>query len=201
MVAGGYDLRSSENFSYHRELVELAKSLGLESFTAKNIITALSAPPEIPVLFLLSIPSSLKASLLRSARLLVYTPSNEHFGIVPLEAMLARVPVLAANTGGPKETVVEGETGWLRDPGNVEQWAEVIEKVLNDTSDAELERMGQVGVDRVKSNFGQDQMAKTIDSILAEMKAVQLPFIRVAVFASVLLLGVVSATAYQFWRR
>ena len=37
---------------------------------------------------------------------MLYTPPREHFGIVPLEAMLAKTPVLAINFGGPLETVV-----------------------------------------------------------------------------------------------
>ncbi|EFQ35098.1 glycosyl transferase group 1 [Colletotrichum graminicola] len=169
VIAGGYDLRSAENYQYHKELEQLAASYGLETFTAKNIITALSAPAHIPVLFLLSIPSSLKDSLLRSARLLVYTPSNEHFGIVPLEAMLAGVPVLAANTGGPTETVVDDVTGWLREPDQVEQWTAVMDKVLNKMSRAELEKMGKVGEQRVRTGFGQEKMAERIEKIQDSM--------------------------------
>ena len=41
--------------------------------------------------------------------------------------MLAQLPVLAAKTGGPKETVVDGETGWLRDHDVVEGWVEVMD--------------------------------------------------------------------------
>ncbi|KAL0940406.1 Alpha-1,3/1,6-mannosyltransferase alg-2 [Colletotrichum truncatum] len=173
VIAGGYDLRSAENYYYHRELDKLAKDHGLETFTAKNIITALSAPEHIPVLFLLSIPSSLKDSLLKSAKLLVYTPSNEHFGIVPLEAMLAGVPVLAANTGGPKETVMDGVTGWLREPDQVEEWTKVMDTVLNRMSKAELEKMGRDGVQRVRTGFGQQKMAERIDKILDELTAKQ----------------------------
>ncbi|WQF82409.1 Putative glycosyl transferase, family 1, mannosyltransferase ALG2 [Colletotrichum destructivum] len=173
VIAGGYDLRSIENCQYHKELEELAASYGLETFTAKNIITALSAPAHIPVLFLLSIPSSLKDSLLRSAKLLVYTPSNEHFGIVPLEAMLAGVPVLAANTGGPTETVVDGVTGWLREPGRVEQWTAVMDEVLNRMSRADLEKMGKVGEQRVRTGFGQEKMAERIERIQDDMAAAQ----------------------------
>lgn len=42
-----------------------------------------------------------------------YTPENEHFGIVPLEAQYMNTPVLACNSGGPKESVVHGKTGYL----------------------------------------------------------------------------------------
>ncbi|EXF75059.1 glycosyltransferase family 1 [Colletotrichum fioriniae PJ7] len=171
VLAGGYDPRSIENCQYHKELEKLAASHGLESFTAKNIITALSAPEHIPVLFLLSIPSSLKDSLLRSAKLLVYTPSNEHFGIVPLEAMLAGVPVLAANTGGPKETVMDGVTGWLRAPDEVLEWTVVMDKVLNSLSRGDLEKMGKAGVQRVRTGFGQEKMAERIERLQDEMLA------------------------------
>jgi alpha-1,3/alpha-1,6-mannosyltransferase len=49
------------------------------------------------------------------ALLVVYTPDREHFGIVPIEAMFLSTPVLAVNSGGPKETVVQKETGFLRE--------------------------------------------------------------------------------------
>jgi alpha-1,3/alpha-1,6-mannosyltransferase len=60
---------------------------------------------------------------------LLYTPPNEHFGIVPLEvscllfplslttsslqAMSLGTPVIAVNNGGPLETVLHNVTGYL----------------------------------------------------------------------------------------
>lgn len=41
---------------------------------------------------------------------------DEHFGIVPLEAMAAQKPVIACNSGGPVETVKNGATGYLCEP-------------------------------------------------------------------------------------
>jgi len=38
---------------------------------------------------------------------------DEHFGIVPLEAIAAHKPVLACNSGGLVETVKDVETGLL----------------------------------------------------------------------------------------
>lgn len=169
VVAGGYDPRVAENVSYHKELMELAEFMGLSNMTAKTHLTALEVPDDVEVLFLHSVPNLLKETLLSSARLLIYTPANEHFGIVPLEAMLAGVPVLAADTGGPTETVVEGVTGWLRSPEKVDQWTEVMDKVLNRLSEDELEAMSKAGIARVKDNFGEAQMAERFDSIVSRI--------------------------------
>ncbi|ROW03918.1 hypothetical protein VSDG_01009 [Cytospora chrysosperma] len=166
VVAGGYDPRVSENVSYHSELVELASSLNLSNATVHTLQTALAVPSETEVIFLLSIPDALKKSLLRSARLLIYTPSNEHFGIVPLEAMLSGVPVLAANTGGPTETVLEGETGWLRGPEDVQEWSKVMDQVLNELDDHQRAEISRKGIERVQDNFADTQMAGRLDEIL-----------------------------------
>lgn len=148
----------------------LSESLRLKSATTSTLITALNVPPDTEVLFLLSVPNTLKQSLLRSAGLLVYTPSNEHFGIVPLEAMLAGVPVLAADSGGPRETVVEGVTGWLRDPERIEEWTRVMEKALYGLSPEERREMSRAGRDRVRANFAVGQMAKRLDGLFGEVE-------------------------------
>ena len=41
---------------------------------------------------------------------------DEHFGIVPLEAMAAHKPVIGCNSGGPVETIKDGVTGFLCNP-------------------------------------------------------------------------------------
>ncbi|KAK1761269.1 glycosyltransferase [Echria macrotheca] len=170
VVAGGYDNRVPENVGYHAELVALADRLGLRNATASTVVSALSAAHhEVDVLFLLSVPGKLKDMLLRSARLVVYTPSGEHFGIVPLEAMLRGVPVLAADDGGPTETVVDGETGWLRDPKDTEAWAAVMEMVLEEGNDKKWEEMGRRGRERVVSRFAVGEMAERLDGIFEGM--------------------------------
>ena len=41
---------------------------------------------------------------------------DEHFGIVPIEAMAAHKPVIACNSGGPVESIKNGVTGYLCEP-------------------------------------------------------------------------------------
>jgi alpha-1,3/alpha-1,6-mannosyltransferase len=168
-ILGGYDNRVQENVVYHKELSNLAASLGLKTATTKTIVTALNVPDDVDVLFLLSVPNTLKDMLLNSARLLIYTPSNEHFGIVPLEAMLAGVPVLAANTGGPLETVIHGKTGWLCSPSDVESWTDIMDNVLHKISDQDLKKIGLAGTERVKREFSDVKMAERLDNIITDM--------------------------------
>ncbi|CAN8103448.1 unnamed protein product [Discula destructiva] len=169
VIAGGYDSRVTENVGCHNELVALADSLHLTNATVRSIVTTVDVPRDTDVIFLLSVPNALKQLLLNKAKLLVYTPSNEHFGIVPIEAMLAGVPVLAANTGGPTETVLEGTTGWLRDPEQTTEWTAVMDRVLNTLTDAERAAMREAGVRRVRDNFADTQMAQRLHDIYAEL--------------------------------
>jgi alpha-1,3/alpha-1,6-mannosyltransferase len=94
---------------------------------------------------------------------LIYTPENEHFGIVPLEAMLAGIPVLATNTGGPLETIYDGRIGWLRSPEKITQWTDVLRKPLIPSSAGTLRTMGEKGRERVLAEFSHTKMTESLD--------------------------------------
>jgi alpha-1,3/alpha-1,6-mannosyltransferase len=172
-VTGGYDNRVQENVQYHRELDQLATSLGLQTATSKTVISALSIPDSIDVLFLLSVPTAFRDTLLSQAKLLLYTPTNEHFGIVPVEAMRAGIPVLASNTGGPLETIVEGETGWLRDATVVADWTAVMDKVLYEMDQKDLDRMSAASKARVEKEFSLTAMGDRLEEEIADMLSKQ----------------------------
>ena len=63
--------------------------------------------------------------LLTNTDILLYTPENEHFGIVPVEAMHLGCIVIACDSGGPLESIKHGETGFLRKPDSA-IWAQQI---------------------------------------------------------------------------
>ncbi|KAL1959123.1 hypothetical protein VTO42DRAFT_2910 [Malbranchea cinnamomea] len=198
VIAGGYDNRVQENAQYHKELDSLASSLGLQTATSKTVISALSVPESIDVLFLLSVPSAFKQSLLSSSSLLLYTPSHEHFGIVPVEAMHSGLPVLAANTGGPLETIIEGKTGWLRDVNAVDAWTSVIRKVLFELDDSALAAIGKNGQERVEKEFSRhamgDRFEEEIDRMfLAPRRQVREWQILVALGVAGLLIGLLAS--------
>lgn len=76
--------------------------------------------------------------------------------------MLAGTPVLAATTGGPTETVVNAETGWLRPVEDVARWTDVMEKVLMKLSKRDLDDIGEAGHKRVVDLFSKRKMAERL---------------------------------------
>ena len=97
VIAGGYDIRVEENVSYFEEIKKSVESKGLNN----NVVMRKSISTE----------ESIK--LLHVATAILYTPDNEHFGIVPIEAMQLGTPVIAVASGGPLETVKDQVTGLL----------------------------------------------------------------------------------------
>ncbi|KAF4119528.1 alpha-1,3/alpha-1,6-mannosyltransferase [Geosmithia morbida] len=202
VLAGGYDARIGENVRVLSELRSLADSLSLGHATVSSSDSLSSAPltSEAPVLFLPSVSSASKAAILEASRLLVYTPAAEHFGIVPIEAMLARVPVLAATTGGPVESVQDGITGWLRSTLDTPAWTDVMTRALS-LSKKERKKMGDAGARRVEELFSRDGMARRFEAILAEMLAQPRVPVESTFFGRVIELGamvVIMAVAFGF---
>jgi alpha-1,3/alpha-1,6-mannosyltransferase len=196
VIAGGYDPKVAENVTTCTELCEIADSLKLKHATAKTVITSQTIADDIAVLFLHSVPNVFKATLLSTSRLLVYTPRNEHFGIVPLEAMLVGTPVLAANEGGPTETVVSGQTGWLRDVSKVQDWTEVMRIALEDgDGEQRLKEMGKWGKERVVAEFSKEKLAERLETEIGAMsrKGARPPLIPFAMV--ILAVGVMGALA------
>lgn len=81
--------------------------------------------------------------VLAACDLFLLPSESESFGMAALEAMTSEAPVIATNTGGLPEVVVEGETGYLLPIGDVDGMAERGIELLRD--DALRARMGKRG--------------------------------------------------------
>ena len=95
----------------------------------------------------------------------------EAFGRVAAEAQAMGRPVIAADHGGARETVVPGETGWLVAPDDPEALAETISAAL-DLEAEHRARLGERGRAHICANFTVELMrARTLDlyrELLAE---------------------------------
>ncbi|VDB84543.1 unnamed protein product [Peniophora sp. CBMAI 1063] len=183
VLAGGYDPRVGENIRTLAALTSQATTLSLSYIITKPT----SSPVELPsfpapeggkqpdVVFLLNFSTAQRAALLNASSTvaLLYTPTNEHFGIGPVEGMACGLPVIATNTGGPTESVVASptseRTGWLRaaEPG---EWAEALEECV-DLSVEERAGFAKRGRARAKELFGMDAMAVSLETAVQDAAA------------------------------
>lgn len=150
IIAGGYDTRLSENVEHFEELRLLCTKLDLD-----NSVTFLKSPND-----------DTKTLLLKKSHCLLYTPANEHFGIVPLEAMYCGLPVIAVSSGGPLETVQEPETGFLCSP-IAEEFADKMQLLCRDRELAV--QMGQRGRLRVRDHFSFESFGMQLDSLIKSL--------------------------------
>ncbi|KAJ8890009.1 hypothetical protein PR048_009514 [Dryococelus australis] len=156
IMAGGYDPLVAENVEYYDELLSHAEQLNVQDH-----VTFLKSPSDTD-----------KTSLLSGCNCLLYTPSNEHFGIVPLEAMYYGKPVIAVNSGGPTETIVDGETGFLCNPTNDDFAAAMLKCAHNQKLCTVL---GSAGKQRTKCLFSfnafTEQLNSVVESLLGTAKS------------------------------
>lgn len=95
----------------------------------------------------------------------VVAPSTqpEAFGRTVTEAQAMGRPVVAADHGGARETVIVGVTGWLATPGDADDWAAAIDHAVS-LSPAAREALSRDAIDNVRAHFTNDVMcAQTID--------------------------------------
>lgn len=100
-----------------------------------------------------------------AAKLCVYAPVLEPFGLVPLEAMACGTPVVGVREGGVQESVVHGRTGLLadRDPA---LFAEAVEELLDHPEKAR--EMGINGREAVLRDWSWDRSTASLESHLIE---------------------------------
>ncbi|XP_046972049.1 alpha-1,3/1,6-mannosyltransferase ALG2 [Vanessa cardui] len=147
IMAGGFDPINLENIEHFMELTDLASELDLV-----DKVTFMKSPKDVE-----------KVSLLYNCKALIYTPSNEHFGIVPLEAMYYSKPVIAVNSGGPTETIVNDVTGFLCEP-NCQSFADAMSMLI--VNPELCERLGEAGRKRFETKFSFEAFTNQLDGIL-----------------------------------
>jgi L-malate glycosyltransferase len=99
--------------------------------------------------------------LLAICDLFLMPSESESFGLAALEAMACEVPVVSSNSGGLPEVNIHGHTGYMSDPGNVDEMARYAIQLLED--------------DALLAQFRQNALAQAkrfdIDHILPDYEA------------------------------
>jgi glycosyltransferase involved in cell wall biosynthesis len=95
------------------------------------------------------------------------TVNVESFGIVVAEAQSCELPVLVSNWPGVRKTLSDKETGFLIDPGNVEDLTKKLKILL---ADSELnQRFGKAGRLRVIANYDWDKIIGLLDKVYSRL--------------------------------
>jgi glycosyltransferase involved in cell wall biosynthesis len=93
------------------------------------------------------------------------TVADEPFGLVPLEAMSSRRPIVASLCGGIAETVVDGVTGFTVEPGDVSALTTRVAQLLEDPVAARV--IGEAGRRHVQARFEIHDYVERLDGLYA----------------------------------
>tara|TARA_Y100001960_G_C14714995_1_gene849148 strand:- start:398 stop:1516 length:1119 start_codon:yes stop_codon:yes gene_type:complete len=135
-------LVGSGNKQVEEDVANLVKSYKLED---KVILTGNQTNPEY---------FYAAADICLSVRI---TP--EAFGLTPLEAQALEKIIIATNQGGHLETVKDGETGYLIQHDDLDNWAEKIKLAINLPTEVR-EQMGKAGRKWVESKYTLEKMCE-----------------------------------------
>jgi glycosyltransferase involved in cell wall biosynthesis len=81
-----------------------------------------------------------------------------------MEAMAAGLPVVSTSVGGIPEMVIENETGFLVQPGDIAALADSIERLIDDIELAR--RFGERGFQRAQESFSIEKNVHELCALL-----------------------------------
>ncbi|MDP9393879.1 MAG: glycosyltransferase [Actinomycetota bacterium] len=157
VIAGGPPLSQLGADPEARRLKELATNLGVHD---RVLMLGQVSREDVP-------------ALMRSADVVVCVPWYEPFGIVPLEAMACRRPVVASAVGGLVDTVADGVTGYLVPPRDPEGLAAVLRRML--ANPFALEALGRAGIERARSRYAWERIARETATVYQHVRQQRRP--------------------------
>ena len=99
----------------------------------------------------------------------LYTSETESFGLSILETQFHGRPVVAFHVGGIPEVVVDGETGFLHEFGDVDAMAASLDQLA---ASSELARtMGDAAKERAHARFAADQVVPQYEQVYERLLA------------------------------
>jgi glycosyltransferase involved in cell wall biosynthesis len=132
----------------------------------KSFITELAKRFNVELRLLLGISDDLLKELYNKAKITLYAPIREPFGLVAIESMASGTPVIGVAEGGLKETIVQGTTGYLTNRDEKE-FASAILNLLSDSQ--KLEEFGKSAKLEAIKNWSWDQSARSFEKYFMEM--------------------------------
>lgn len=143
-IVGGYTPGEKDGIEKER-ISDIVKELGIEDITV--------------------FPGKVRhedlAYYYAAADICVVPSHYEPFGLVAIEAMASRTPVVASRVGGLKFSVADNKTGLLVTPQDEDAFARAIDSILDNPE--WQEQLGKNARKRVESKFSWDGVASQLD--------------------------------------
>lgn len=89
--------------------------------------------------------------------------ANEGFPNAVMEAMASGLPVVATDTGGTRELIIDGHTGFLAPPGDPAALADRLGTLIDDPD--LRKKMGERGRFRIVTDFTTEKMARRFERL------------------------------------
>lgn len=138
---------SNENTKAGREnLFALLKEKGLKDF----------------MIFIPAISPDLMPSYYAAVDIICVPSTDETFGLVYIEGMAAGRIVIASDTGGPREYIKNSENGFLVDPQNPIELAEILENLIKEKYDINSITLR---AKKTAEGFSSEKMVEKIEEI------------------------------------
>ncbi len=118
----------------------------------------------LSVVFKTNINDKQLRELYANSTAVLFSAVNEDYGFIPLEAMASSKPIISVNEGGPRETILNGKTGFLVDSPTA--MANGMATVIADKDAAES--MGRSGRRRVEKKYSWEAFFDKFDPILKQ---------------------------------
>jgi glycosyltransferase involved in cell wall biosynthesis len=109
-----------------------------------------------------------------SSDLLLFPSKTDTFGMVVLEAQACGLPTVVSDIGGPKEIILDGETGYVARSDDLTDWKEKSRMILDRarTQHEEYSRMGKAARLRVEKDYS---WAEKLSGLLEESEREEHP--------------------------
>jgi D-inositol-3-phosphate glycosyltransferase len=150
VIAGGFRPGESDGIECDR-IKAIVKELGLESITT---FPGRLTESELPIYY-------------AAANVCVVPSHYEPFGLVAIEAMASRTPVVASQVGGLQFTVIPEVTGLLVPPQDDAAFARAIDRILSNPAWAD--QLGITGRQRVEIALSWDSVASRLSSVYSQL--------------------------------
>lgn len=136
---------------------------------ARSDIETLFAPFAGRVAFLGMRDEAALARDYANADIFVWPAINEAFCMALLEAQASGLPAVAGNFGGVGSILADGETGCLSAPGDADDFAAKLARLLDDKRMRDA--MGSAARAKAEREHGLDQASASLDRLMRELAA------------------------------